>query len=157
MKLKSNLLHRANRHGPTEVGILAESNLTARPETAPPREIGNGGAFCRKLELSSTKIHREQVSPHLSPQRGYPLICNRPVFIVVLSGFGSLAAPPTSVGFMARAALSWWMPRSPKTSLIAHANTSSPPDGFDEFGTVKDNMSLTGETSLGTSSAVADL
>ena len=44
------------------------------------------------------------LSPHLSPRRGYLLVCNRPVFTMVLSWFGCFAASPISVGFMARAA-----------------------------------------------------
>ena len=70
-----------------------------------------------------TKILCEGVSPHLSPQRGYPLVSNRPVFTRLLSWFGGLTAPPTSVGFMARTAAvkCEWKPCSPKTSLVAHA------------------------------------
>jgi hypothetical protein len=62
------------------------------------------------------------------------------LFTCILSGFCRLAASPTSVGFMARAACTWWMPRSPKTSLIADAKTSSPTDGF----TLKDKRVLYG-------------
>ncbi len=47
--------------------------------------------------------------------------------------FCDCPTPPTSVGFMARAALTLGMPRSPKTSLIAHAKTGSPTDGLEIF------------------------
>ena len=86
------------------------------------------------------------LSPHLSPRRGYPPVCNRPVFTSVLSWFGCLAASPTSVGFMARTARLAWTPCSPKTSLIAHAKTSSPTDGFTSSKPVKDTMSFRRKT-----------
>ena len=40
------------------------------------------------------------------------------------------------------------MPRSPKTSLIAHAKTSSPTDGFNEFNACKGHMSFKSEDGL---------
>src|SRR5258708_40195718 len=43
------------------------------------------------------------VSPPLSPPRGYPPSDECPWFTDVLSWFACSAAPPTSVGFMARA------------------------------------------------------
>ena len=50
------------------------------------------------------KIHSFDLSPPLSSRLGYPAVLPRPLFIVVLSGFGCVAACPISVGFMARAA-----------------------------------------------------
>ena len=78
---------------------------------------------------------RRNISPHLSPQRGHPMISDRPLFTSILSWFACFAASPTSVGFMARAALDVFKPRSPKTSLIAHAKTSSRTDGLDDLRT----------------------
>jgi len=82
--------------------------------------------------------HRD-ISLHLSPQRGHPMISDHALFTSVLSWFACFAASPTSVGFMARAAVDVFKPRSPKTSLIAHAKTSSRTDGFIRL---KDTMSL---------------
>jgi hypothetical protein len=90
--------------------------------------------FMMPLELffkdkARCESHRD-ISPHLSPQRGHPMISDRPLFTSILSWFACFAASPISVGFMARAALDVFKPRSPKTSLIAHAKTSSRTDGL---------------------------
>ena len=62
--------------------------------------------YCSKfLSRTSLAVRRFTLSPHLSPRRGHHLILNRPLFTAILSWFRSLATPPTSVGFMARAAL----------------------------------------------------
>jgi len=50
---------------------------------------------------------------------------------------------------MARAAVMLWKPRSPKTSLIAHAKTSSAPDGLDGCIRVKDGIVLYEENEFG--------
>ena len=68
-------------------------------------ELSEPGAYWTKLELFLMKIQSFRLSPHLSSRRGHPPVSIRPLFIVVLSGFRCLAACPTSVGFMARAAL----------------------------------------------------
>src|SRR6185437_11524250 len=91
--------------------------------------------------------HRD-ISPHLSPQRGHPMISDHALFTSVLSWFASSAASPTSVGFMARAAVDVFKPRSPKTSLIAHAKTSSRTDGFTSEGHDVLDEIRTGWTSL---------
>jgi hypothetical protein len=47
--------------------------------------------------------------------------------------FRRQAPPPNTVGFQRLARQLTSLPRSPKTSLIAHANTSSAPDGLGFF------------------------
>ncbi len=61
----------------------------------------------------------------------YPPIEIPLLFTCVLSGFCRLTASPTSVGLSARAAGVFLLARAPKTSLIAHAKTSS---WTDEYG-----------------------
>ena len=49
---------------------------------------------------------------------------------MVLSGFWPAPASPTSVGLWLARPVVFWVAALAKTSLIAHAKTSSPPDGF---------------------------
>jgi len=57
--------------------------------------------------------------------------CVRPSFVhCCFCRFCLSATPPNTVGFQRLARQLTSLPRSPKTSLIAHANTSSAPDGL---------------------------
>ena len=96
-----------------------------------PNNFRFGGAYWTSLELSSTIIHRERVSPHPSPLRGRAGIRGSPYQPIVRGCFSRLQASPNSVGFslMGFASLRaarGVRPCSPKTSLVAHATHGFP-------------------------------
>ena len=92
---------------------------------------------CRSLVAGEFYLHRRRncrpdlaalrragvLSPHPSPQRGYPHIRVHPLFTEGSLVIGRLATPPTSVGFAAHAAgrlRAGYRPCSPKTPLIVN-------------------------------------
>ena len=90
------------------------------------------------------KIQCSDLSPHLSPRRGYPLVSIRPLFIVVLSCFRCLAACPISVGFMARATLLYVDAALAKNLPHRSRENEFTAGRVYEFTTCKGHMSLTG-------------
>ena len=69
-------------------------------------------------------------TPFLTERR--VVIGNQPLFAMAFAAFGVVRHPrlrSVLCGSRGRVTCEW-MPRSPKTSLIAHANTGSPTDGL---------------------------